>query len=119
MGNTIDSSPPLFCAYSLALIEEIKPDFESVFCKLDHLIDCLMEKPVDFHCVKTLITDSSQLFTKINNTTERRLEEFASRCGQLAEERDEITKSESDQKIEHKLVRIIKIKPNYSNLARI
>ena len=65
-----------------------------------------MEEPVDFDCVKTLITDSSTLFTKINNTTERRWRELESRSGQLEEEKT--TKFESDQKIDYKRVRIKK-----------
>ncbi len=55
-------SPFVFFTPSLALIEELKPDFESAFRKLNGLIDCLIEEPVDFSRVKILVSDCNQLF---------------------------------------------------------
>ncbi len=111
MGNTSDHNPnPLysvFCVHSLALVEEIKPDFESAFRELSNLLDCLMEKPIDFDRVKPLIQNCCRLFSKINVETLRRYDGLLSRSMELNEMVVKKKKLEKDQEIGFMLVRIL------------
>lgn len=101
MGNTIDSPfSPRLTVYSLTLVEEIKPDFESLFRELSHLMDCRMEELMDFDRIQNvLIKSCNQLLSKVKVITARHWDELHSRSQQLLEEQKKKTKLNRDQEV--------------------
>jgi len=98
MGNTTGRpSSDVLGVHSLALVKEIKPDFESFFSELNNLMDCRMEEPMHFGRTQTVLKTCEELLSRVRVIIKRHSDELNSR-GPLME-LEKKNKLERDQKV--------------------